>query len=201
MAPGLDASPALRSPREVDAAHPIARLAALAAPALLSGCAGMIGAQAGAVGLATPRGHTPVAATANLHGEIGVAPNAATAVLAGFEMNLRATRDYGHGDAGATLGVLGQGERVMLHARLGLDPLGFSLRDATAYFAPGAGLELGGGFRIDSRQHHGRFITETEGNAITLSVRSDAEWRPAEGRADVFVGAMVGFAWVGIVSR
>jgi hypothetical protein len=62
---------------------------------------------------------------------------------------------------------------------MALDPLGISLRRQQTYYALGAGVELGAGWSWNGERRGAHFEEEIGGNAITLSVRTDVEWRPA----------------------
>jgi hypothetical protein len=168
-----------------------------ASPAFLSGCGVFAGGQIGAMGLATPRGNTPVVAAASAHMDVGVTNNYSdTGLFTGIDVDLRATRDYGHGDLAASLAVLHRADRVFAFGRFVGSPVGLSSRGDHLYYAGGAALEAGLGFAPGAVYDAGRVVSTAAGRGITITLRGDVESRPAQasGSVDAFVGLMVGFA-------
>lgn len=162
----------------------------------LTGCAGIIGVQSGAAALVTPRGNTPVAGTLNAHLQAGLGRKGGrSAVVMGPEINVRATKDYGHADAGLTLTGMVASPRFVGYMRAALDPMGVSWPKGEPVYAFGSGVEIGGGIAWKGSYDRGRFVSDTKGSAITLSLRGDLEARPTQVRADIFVGLMLGVAF------
>jgi hypothetical protein len=171
-------------------------LLALASISCLVGCSRILGVQSGAAVLAIPRKNTPVVGTLNAHLQAGPGERGGhSAIMVGPEANLRATNDYGHLDWGLTLTRAAASPRWLGYARAALDPVGISWRNGRSYYAFGSGVEIGGGWAWNGRYDPGRFVSDTTGDAITLSLRGDLEARPDQLQADIFVGLMVGVAF------
>ena len=126
-------------------------------------------------------------------------------MIFGPEINLRATRDYGHGDVGVSVGGMMTSETWawLGYLRFTGTPLGLSSRSAQLFYAPCGGVELGAGYAFDRGHDVGPYVANGGGLAMTVSLRGDLEGRPAQtgGQPDAFVGLMVGLAFFGTASN
>lgn len=159
-----------------------------------SGCATVFGGTVGVNVLATPRGHTMVAAGANLHAVVGKlsSPSATTAWMMGPELNLRATDDYGHFGFGFTGSVLTSPAGWAGYARIGLAPLSGSVRNATVSHSMNTSLELGflaitgrpaadPGARVDNAQ------------GVLFTLRTDLDYQTSLANVDLFFSLNIGY--------
>lgn len=124
------------------------------------------------------------------------------AVLAGLELNGRVSNDYGHGSLGASLGVLGGGERFIAHARASFVPFGISHRDAVAWYALGGSLDLTAGYVLSGgRSTDFLIVRNTTRTAVTASLRMDVDMRPGRPEADLWFSFLLGFHYSNVSGR
>ena len=157
------------------------------------GCAFMLGASVGPTVLATPRANTQFGSTLNAHLSVGDNTNSARtqAFVVGTELNVRATDDYGHGGFGFTGAYMWMLSSVALYTRLGFAPMSGSSRNSVLYYSLNTGLELGLMIPWNST-HRGVENTLSEGTGLLVTLRSDLDYRPGQGAADVFFSLNVG---------
>ncbi len=132
--------------------------------------------------------HTPVGGIASGHIAFGN-----TAYL-GLDGTVRVTSEYAHGALGSHLSVISQNDPVGPYARLGFAPLAVSARDGNVWYAMNTSLEFGFEFPFGHQTHTSGFFTRRDvGQAWTVSLRGDLEYRPAQDDADVFLSLLFGF--------
>ncbi|MFO0650112.1 MAG: hypothetical protein U0326_28075 [Polyangiales bacterium] len=112
----------------------------------------------------------------------------------GIDGTMRVTDAYAHGAAGAHVSVITQSAPVGPYARVGFAPLGVSARDGNVWYAMDTSLEVGLQIPFGEQTHTQGFLSARDvGQALTIGLRGDIEYRPAQDYADYFVSLVVGY--------
>ena len=163
-------------------------LFALLAAALLPACGIARSLNGGLFALPDAAGRASVGGI--VAGHIGFG---STAYL-GIDGTVRVTDAYAHGALGAHLSYLSQRAPVGPYARVGFAPLGVSARDSNIWYAMDTSLEVGVEIPVGPQTHTTGFFSRTDvGQALTVGLRGDLEYRPAQDFTDYFVSLVVGY--------
>lgn len=112
----------------------------------------------------------------------------------GLDGTLRVTDEYAHGALGTHLSYISQSAPAGPYARVGFAPLGVSARDRNVWYAMDTSLEVGVEIPVGQQTHTQGFLTRVDvGQALTIGLRGDLEYRPAQDQTDYFVSLVVGY--------